>query len=186
MNVVLIVFTLLAVMFAVTAISGAPWVPVRAYDVEKLLDDAGVTKGTTYLELGCGDGRLVQAAARRGARAVGYELNPLLWLIAKARCLRTPGATVRLGDFWRVNLGQLPAQRNAKDARTIDVVMAFLVPRTMPRLGLKAAQEMHSSARLVSYVFEIPGVKPAKKGSSWLVYKPADLKPLLRSATSKN
>lgn len=161
MDVVLIVFLLLAIMFAVTAVSGAPWVPVRAYDVEKLLDDAGVQKGTTYLELGCGDGRLVKAAAKRGAKAVGYELNPLLWLVAWLRCVGTPNARVRLGDFWRVDL------------HASDVVMAFLVPRTMPRLAKKAAAEMKPGARLVSYIFEIPGQKPKKRRKSWLVYEPS-------------
>lgn len=158
MDVVLIVFLLLAFMFAFTSIYGAPWVPVRAYDVQKLLDDAKVGKGTSYLELGCGDGRLVRAAAQRGAKAVGYELNPLLFLVAWLRCLGVPNATVRFGDLWKISLSKA------------DVVMAFLVPRTMPRLGIKAAKEMKPGALLVSYVFEIPGLKPVKKSKSWLMY----------------
>lgn len=158
MELLLLVFLILAVFFAYTAISGAPWVPVRGFDVEELLDDGGVTKGTVYLELGCGDGRLLQAAARRGARAVGYELNPLLWLISWIRSFANKNISVKYGDFWKVSLS---------DA---DVVMAFLIPRTMPRLGKKAAAQMKPSAKLISYVFEIPGKKPLKKGKSWLVY----------------
>ncbi len=158
MDVVLIVMLLVGVMFAVTSVSGAPWVPVRAFDVEQLLDDAKVTKGTAYLELGCGDGRLVRAAAARGAKAVGYELNPLLLVVAWIRCLGLPNAKVRFGDLWKINLSKA------------DVVMAFLVPRTMPRLGAKAANEMKSGAVLVSYIFEIPGKKAYKKAKSWLLY----------------
>lgn len=158
MDVVLIIFLLLATMFAVTAVSGAPWVPVRAYDVEQLLDDAKVGKGTSYLELGCGDGRLVRAAAQRGASAVGYELNPVLFVVAWLRCLGLPKATIHFGDLWKVNLSKA------------DVVMAFLVPRTMLRLGVKAATEMKPSALLISYIFEIPGQKPVRKTKSWLVY----------------
>lgn len=158
MNVVLFVFLLLAVGFAVTAVSGAPWVPVRAFDVEELLDDGGVAKGTSYLELGCGDGRLVKAAAKRGAIAVGYELNPVLFVIAWLRCWGQPNATVRLGNFWRVNLANW------------DTVMAFLVPRTMPRLGHKATEQMSTGSLLISYIFEIPGQKPLRTNKSWLVY----------------
>lgn len=151
-------------MFALTAISGAPWVPIRSFDIESLLDDARVTKGKTYVELGCGDGRGLQAAARRGALAIGYELNPLLWAIAWIRCARYKHVNVRLGNFWRVNLS------------AADVVMAFLVPRTMPRLGEKAAVEMKPDAYLVSYIFEIPGRKPVKRGKNWLVYQFAQSK----------
>lgn len=159
MQVVLIILLLLALFCAFTAVSGAPWVPTRQFDVEQLLDDAGVTVGTHYLELGCGDGRLLAAAARRGATVVGYELNPILWLVAWLRNMGTPNTAVCFGDFWRSDLG------------SADVIMAFLVPRTMPRLGLKADTEIKSSARLVSYIFEMPGRKPYKRGKSWLIYK---------------
>lgn len=136
--------------------------PVRSFDVEELLDDAGVKRGTAYLELGCGDGRLLRSAAKRGAVAVGYELNPVLWLLSWIRTIGDKNIRVVYGDFWRVNLG---------DA---DVVMAFLVPRTMPRLGNKAAKELKPSAKLVSYIFEIPNKKPYKRGKSWFVYTFSD------------
>jgi 16S rRNA A1518/A1519 N6-dimethyltransferase RsmA/KsgA/DIM1 with predicted DNA glycosylase/AP lyase activity len=149
---------LLLIGFLVSSISGAPWVPARSYDVEVILDDVGLKNGEHYLELGCGDGRLVRAAARRGAIAVGYELNPVLWLVAKLKVMGSKNAEVRFGDFWKVNLGKA------------DVVMAFLVPRTMPRLGIKAQKEMKKSARLVSYIFPVPNKKHHLKHKSWYVY----------------
>jgi hypothetical protein len=158
MSVLLIIFLVLAGFLAWTAISGAPWVPVRRFDVKQLLDDAGVSQGTYYVELGSGDGRLLKAAARRGAKVVGYELNPLLWLISWCRTLGYKNCTVRLADFWRADLAQA------------DVVMAFLVPRTMPKLDSKAAKEMKPTAQLISYIFAIPGKKPLKRGKSWLIY----------------
>ena len=164
MELLLIIITPLALLVAYTGISGAPWVPVRSFHVENLLDDAGVKTNTTYIELGCGDGRLIKAAARRGARAVGYELNPLLWLVASVRCLGDSQAHIKFGNFWRVNLG------NA------DVVMAFLVPRTMPRLAQKAGQEMKPNAILISYVFPIVGQVPLTKPTKqkhWYTYRPS-------------
>ncbi len=158
MEIALLVFLVLTSFFAYTAISGAPWVPVRGFDVEELLNDSGVKKGIVYLELGSGDGRLLRAAAKRGAKAIGYELNPVLWALSWVASIGNKNITVHCGDFWRVNLGEA------------DVVMAFLVPRTMPKLGSKAAKEMKPTARLVSYIFDIPGKKPLKRGKSWLVY----------------
>lgn len=154
----LLVFLAVALGFMITSLSGAPWVPVRSFDVQALLDDTKLKKGQTYLELGCGDGRLVKAAAKRGAIAIGYELNPLLWLIAWTRCATTKGAHVRFGDLWRVDLSKA------------DVVMAFLVPRTMPKLAKKVAKELKPSAILVSYIFEIVGKKPLLHNKSWYIY----------------
>ena len=157
----IIVFALaffLLIGFLISSVSGAPWVPARKYDLEVILDDVKLQKNEKYLELGCGDGRLVRAAARRGAHAVGYELNPVLWFIAWLRSIGHKNETIKLGNFWKVDL------------RTADVVMAFLVPRTMPRLERKADAQMKKSARLVSYIFPMPNKKPSFKHKSWYIY----------------
>ena len=159
MLIFLVIFLVFATFFLWTAISGAPWVPARTYDIEQLLDDTKLSKGEVFYELGCGDGRLVKAAAQRGAYAVGYELNPFLWLIARFRTMGTKNTKIILGDLWQTNL------RNA------DVVMAFLVLRTVPRLEKKAAGEMKVGSRLVSYIFPLPHKKPSHKAKSWLVYE---------------
>jgi hypothetical protein len=70
MNLIYAILFFLLIGFLVSSISGAPWVPARKYDVEVILDDVKLQKNEKYLELGCGDGRFVRAAARRGAVAV--------------------------------------------------------------------------------------------------------------------
>lgn len=52
------------------------WVPTPPEAVEAMLDLAGVGPDDTLIDLGCGDGRILVAAARRGARAVGIDLDP--------------------------------------------------------------------------------------------------------------
>jgi cyclopropane fatty-acyl-phospholipid synthase-like methyltransferase len=158
MIIVSLVVLFLLLGFAVSSISGAPWVPARSYDIEVLLDDADMKPGDIYIELGCGDGRLVRAAAQRGFIAIGYELNPLLWAIAWARSLGHKNTHIRLGNFWHQDISQA------------DVVMAFLVPRTMPRLGRKAEKEMKKGARLISYIFPIEHKKHSRKHRSWYIY----------------
>lgn len=145
-------------LVAYTCISAAPWVPTRKFDVDSLLDDAGVNKGTNYIELGCGDGRLVKAAAKRGANAIGYELNPVMWLIATVNNLGVKNTKIIFKDFWKVDLSKA------------DVVMAFILPRTIPRLDTKAKKELGNKALLVSYIFPILGRKPLNSGKSWFVY----------------
>src|SRR3989475_12659974 len=51
------------------------WVPTPRALVEKMLDLAGVTARDFVVDLGSGDGRLVIAAAKRGARALGVEYD---------------------------------------------------------------------------------------------------------------
>jgi 16S rRNA A1518/A1519 N6-dimethyltransferase RsmA/KsgA/DIM1 with predicted DNA glycosylase/AP lyase activity len=158
MTFIIIGLFVLLVGFMVSSISGAPWVPARSYDVEKILDDVDLQKNETYLELGCGDGRLVRAASRRGAIAIGYELNPLLWLIGWLSVIGNKNAHIKFGNFWNVDLS------------SSDVIMAFLVPRTMPRLGKKADAEIKKPARLISYIFPIPNKKYTRHTKCWYIY----------------
>jgi len=53
----------------------APYVPTPPEVVERMLDLAGVTAADTVYDLGCGDGRIAIAAAQRGARAVGVDIE---------------------------------------------------------------------------------------------------------------
>lgn len=160
MIVFLILGALLALLFGfvIGAISGAPWVPAFKRDIEAVLDDTGLKSGDSFVELGCGDGRVVIAAARRGANVVGYEINPLLWLVASIKVLTWPNARIKLRNFWRVDLSKA------------DVVMTFLVPRTVGRLENKIKREMKPGSRLVSYIFKLPTLKPKLKRHHWLVY----------------
>jgi len=52
------------------------WVPTPDNLIEAMLDAAKVTAADTVIDLGSGDGRIVIAAAKRGARATGFEYNP--------------------------------------------------------------------------------------------------------------
>ncbi len=52
------------------------WVPTPEELVQAMLDLAKVTPNDYVIDLGSGDGRIVIAAAKRGARATGIEYNP--------------------------------------------------------------------------------------------------------------
>lgn len=154
------IFALIAVVIAWAAYSGAPWVPAFKRDIRAVLDDAGVKKGDLFIELGSGDGRLVLEAARRGATAIGYEINPLLWIVSWLRIFpMRKNAKVYLRDFWGVDISKA------------DVVLAFLVPRTMSKLEAKAKAEMKKGSRLLSYIFELPNTKAKMSRHHWHVYK---------------
>lgn len=59
-----------------------PFVVTPAEIVERMMRMAEVGKGDTVIDLGSGDGRIVIAAAKRGARALGVDLDPALVRLA--------------------------------------------------------------------------------------------------------
>ena len=54
-----------------------PYVPTDQKVVDAMLDLAGISEGDIHYDLGCGDGRIVISAAKRGAVATGIDLNPV-------------------------------------------------------------------------------------------------------------
>src|SRR5437667_4815849 len=53
-----------------------PYVPTPNKIVTEMLTLAKVTKDDVVYDLGCGDGRIVVAAAKLGARGVGIDIDP--------------------------------------------------------------------------------------------------------------
>src|SRR5258706_8377505 len=52
-----------------------PFVPSPQAVVDKMIELAGVKSGDLVYDLGSGDGRIVITAAKKGARAVGFEID---------------------------------------------------------------------------------------------------------------
>ena len=77
MTIVLIVIAVVFICFAGVVAFGAPYLPTLRPQVETALELVNLMPGQTLLELGCGDGKVLVAAAQTGLHAVGYELNPL-------------------------------------------------------------------------------------------------------------
>ena len=60
-------------IFALPALIGAPYVPSRSREVQRLFAEAlPIGKGDVVLDIGSGDGVVLMAAAQQGARAIGY------------------------------------------------------------------------------------------------------------------
>lgn len=155
----LLVCVVFVLMFGFVVFFGAPYLPTLKKQQEAALDLLALAPGQTLLELGSGDGRMLAAAARRGIRVIGYELNPLLaawsWLVTR----RYGGlVTVKCANFWH---SQLPKA---------DGMYIFLLDRYMEKLHKKITQEIHSSVKVVSFAFEFPEVKHKTEKSGLYLY----------------
>jgi protein-L-isoaspartate O-methyltransferase len=151
---------LIVLCFGLVVLVGAPYVPTLKPQVAAALELAGLKRGQTMLELGCGDGKVLIAAARQGITITGYELNPLLAAIAWLRTLRyRRQVTVIWGDFWR------------KDWPPADAVFTFLLPKYMEKLDKKLARYGHKPVKLVSFAFRIPGKRASAQKSNVYLYE---------------
>jgi len=102
-----------------------PFVPTPPEVVERMLRLAEVGAGDTLLDLGSGDGRVVIAAARRGARALGIEHDASL--VARARAAAREAGVDGLARFAHGDLYAAPL-----DGYT--VITLYLLPEANLRL----------------------------------------------------
>jgi SAM-dependent methyltransferase len=152
---------LIVLLFTVVIAFGAPYLPTLSSRVEDALDLLDLKQGQTMLELGCGDGRLLVAAAKRGINSVGYELNPLLYLYARLRTWKYRSyASVKLGNYWRMEWPKA------------DGMYVFLLQPYMSKLHKNVVQYSKGrKLKLVSFAFEITEIKPAKEINGMFLYK---------------
>lgn len=145
-----ILFILLA-SAGYAGLRGAPWVPTRKKDVERFLKLVEIKPGQKFYDLGCGDGRLVIAAAKEGANAVGLEISIAQYLHAKINNFFAKTNTqIKLKDLWNVNLS---------DA---DIVYIFLLQDFYPKLKAKLEKELKPGATIIIHAWPMPGWQPIK------------------------
>jgi precorrin-6B methylase 2 len=123
------------------------WVPTRPALVETMLNLASVTERDFVVDLGSGDGRMVIAAAKRGARALGIEFEPDMVSLAR-RNAAAAGVAERArfmqGDMFEADFSQAT------------VLALFLLPTNLRRLAPKFL-ELPAGTRIVSNTYRIEG-----------------------------
>ncbi len=124
---------------------GAPFLPVRQKDIRDFLSLVPVGEADVVVDMGCGDGRVLCAAAERGARVVGYEVNPILAGIARWRLRRFGDrAVVYRRNFFDANLQEAT------------IVTAFALGTIMPKIVDLLDVTTQKHVTFVSFVFRAP------------------------------
>jgi len=153
--------SIFAVFFIFTVLAlfrGAPFVPMHGNNVRAALVLAGLRPHERLFDLGSGDGRILLAAAEYGARAEGWEINPILVLISRLRIARagfSHRARVHWGNLWSAPVGEA------------DVITLFFVHSHMARMESFLRKYLRPGARVVSYGFRFPTwrVESSEQGS---------------------
>ena len=132
-----------------------PYVPTSEAVVDAMLKLAQVKNGDLVYDLGCGDGRIVIAAAKNyGARGVGIDINP-------DRIRDANENAVTAGVQNRVRF--LEHDLFAADIHDADVVTLYLLTSVNLKLRAKLLQELRPGARVVSNTFDMGDWKPDKE-----------------------
>lgn len=127
----------------------APFVPTPMEVVERMLDAAGVGPDDVLYDIGCGDGRVVIAAARlRGARGVGIDID--CGLIEESR-----KEARRQGVDGLTRFICMDATRARFTEAT--VVAVYLLPESLELLRPKFEAELRPGVRVISHAYKIPG-----------------------------
>lgn len=126
-----------------------PYVPTAPEVVDKMLQMAKVGKQDLVYDLGCGDGRIVIAAAKKyGARGVGVDLDPKRIQEAESN-LREAGPEVAsrvrfiTGDLFQVDISKAT------------VVTLYLLPEINLMVRPKLWKELAVGTRVVSHDYHM-------------------------------
>jgi SAM-dependent methyltransferase len=133
----------------------APYVPTPHDIVDRMLKLAQVTRHDVVYDLGCGDGRIVIAAAKQyGARGVGVDIDPkrIEESIANAKA----AGVEQLVEF------------RLQDAMTVDVspatvVTLYLLSSSNAKLRPILTRQLRPGARIVAHAFSMGASWPADR-----------------------
>jgi tRNA G37 N-methylase Trm5 len=126
------------------------FVPTPDEVVAKMLELAQVTRKDVVYDLGCGDGRIVVAAAKLGCKAYGFDVDPNRIKEAKANVAENKvgkRATIAQKDIFTLDLSKA------------NVITLYLLPTLNVKL-IPQLEKLKPGSRIVSHDFDMQGVTP--------------------------
>lgn len=144
-------------------IKGAPFVPSTSACVRTMISLANLSGNERVVDLGSGDGRIVIAAVKAGAKSgVGYEIVPGLIFLSRlrARFARVGDrATFRCQSMWKADLSNT------------NVVFLYQIPYAMQKISDLLRTKLPPGARVISNGFKIPNLYLLKEIDSVRAYR---------------
>lgn len=160
MNWIILVLAIIVICFGFVVLFGAPYLPTKKVQIAVAFELLDLSAGQSLIEIGCGDGRVLLFAAKKGLIVTGYELNPLLVIIAKITNFRyRRQVTVVWGNYWH------------KKWPSSDAIYCFLLDKYMSRLNKKIITDIKKPVKLASYAFQIPEKKHMRVKQGVFLYQ---------------
>ncbi len=131
-----------------------PYVPTPQNVVESMLDLADVNPSDYVIDLGSGDGRIVIAAAKRGAAGHGVDLDPQRIKEARDNAERE-GVSDQImfieGDLFETDFSEA------------SVITMYLLSSVNRKLRPELLDKLQPGTRIVSHSFDMGSWKPDKE-----------------------
>ena len=154
----------LVLLFGFMVFTGAPYVPSLPRQIDRSFTDLyPLSRADVLVDIGSGDGIVLRHAAKRGARAVGYEINPVLAALSRLISFRNRQIEIRVADYRRV---QFPPETT--------VVYTFGDGRDIARMAQKVEDEAERIGRPLAFIsngFEVPGRSALKTVGPYHLYE---------------
>lgn len=151
------------VVFALSVFMGPPYLRTHKVPIETALDLLGVKKDTHILDLGSGDGSVLIAAAKRGAYATGYEINPFLVLVSRWRSRKyRRQITIHWADMWRAEIN--------KNTQNVFMFMDRRFTETTENYLSKSGEKL----KFASYSYELPNIESKESRDGVHLYEFGD------------
>jgi SAM-dependent methyltransferase len=147
---ILTTLLLLFLMLTTTGVQAqdldVPYVPTPEKVVERMLDLADVNSGDYVIDLGSGDGRIVIAAAKRGATGHGIDLDPQR--VSEARANAAKANVQDRVMFMEANIFNT-------DFSNASVITMYLLPTVNEKLRPELLDKLEPGTRVVSHSFDM-------------------------------
>ncbi len=153
----------LIVSFGFVVFFGAPYVPTLKNQIPDIMSVYPLSEKEIFVDIGSGDGVVLREASKLGARAIGYELSPWLFILSKIMSRKDKKISIHFANFWTTELPE-----------DMTIAYTFLNGRYMPRLQRKLQDHVNETGRqlyFISYGFQMPGQKLIKKQGAMYLYR---------------
>lgn len=158
------IIAVIILAFGWVVLRGAPYVPSQKRYIKRAFTELyPLSNKDVVVDAGSGDGVVLRQVAIIGARAIGYEINPILVLAARFISRKNTKIRVVLADFWKISL---------PDDTTI--VYAFMVSRDAKKMVDKMQAEserLNKTLMFISYGIALPGIIPRKNLDAYHLYE---------------
>jgi len=159
----LIIAFIIVLMFGLVVFSGSPYVPSRKEYVKQALTElCSINSSDLLVDIGSGDGVVLRETAKLGARAVGYEINPILVFVSRFLSSKYGLINIKLANFW---LEKIP-----DDTTFIYVFSATRDIKSIIKKIQKETNRLGHQIRVISYGSEFKGVEHLKDVGGYHLY----------------
>lgn len=149
-----IIIVIIAGSAAIAGISAAPWLPTLPSQRRHLLDNLKLKDGQKVVDLGCGDGSMLFAVARKypNVICIGYDISLLPLFIGWVRKLlffkTYRNVHIRFGNLF------------TKDLHGVDVVFIFLLSKCYPKLLTALQGKLDDNTQVIVEAWPFPNIEP--------------------------